>query len=59
MDFQTLDVFQDAYDKEELSFNDYYALGRKTRISMEELEQNYDSKSLRELRLLPTTSTKQ
>ena len=59
MEFQTLDMLQYEYDQNELSFDDYYALGRKIKINTEEMEQNYDYKPLRELRFLPTSPTKQ
>ena len=58
MEFQILDILQDLYDKELLSFEDYYALGRKNKISFEEMEQQeYDYKPLRQLRSLPISTT--
>ena len=53
MDFQTLDIMQDLYNKDELSIEDYYAIKYLCKVSMEDLEQKYDYKPLRQLRTLP------
>lgn len=57
MDFQTLDILQDLYNKDLISIEDYLTLGRSHKISLEEMEQrNYDYKPLRQLRSLPIDS---
>lgn len=54
MDFQTLDILQDLYNKDQLSVEDYYTIGQRHKISLEEMEQrNYEYKPLRQLRTLP------
>lgn len=54
MDFQMADIVESAYRAGRLSFDEYYALGKK-RLNPEEIDR-YDSQSLRELRFLPYDS---